>query len=81
MERLANALDCCMECVVLKELVSVLVEVLVFGLKKEKSQLSKWSFLIYTKGDSAERPRIMNQADKHPFRNDYLFRTLWLLFQ
>ena len=64
MEGLAVALDCCVECVVLVELVSVLGEVLVFGLKKEKTQLSKWSCLIYTKGGSRERPLIMRSGSK-----------------
>ena len=62
MERLAIGLDGCMECVILVELVSVLGGVLVFGSQVEKTQLSKRSFLIYTKGDSIERPRIMESG-------------------
>ena len=61
MERLAIGLDGCMECVILVELVSVL-GVLVFGSQVEKTQLSEWSFLICTKGDSIERPRIMESG-------------------
>ena len=37
MGRLAGGADCCMECVVSVELVSVLGEILVFGLDEGKS--------------------------------------------
>lgn len=57
MGRLVGGVDCCMECVVLVGLVSVLGKILVFGLDEKKNQLSKRSFLIYTRGDSVVRYR------------------------
>ena len=64
MGRLAIELDCCMECMVLIELLQVLGETLVLRLHEEKTQLSEWSFLIYIKGDGRERPRIMKSGSK-----------------
>ena len=43
-----------MECVILVELVSVLGEVLVFELREEKTQLSRWSFLIHKRRQYGE---------------------------